>query len=65
MQIGVITYRAVLRIRIWDPESGAFLPQGSGVRDDFFRIPDLVSLPRPNSIYLQDYGEKQEKLNFV
>jgi hypothetical protein len=36
-------YIAVLRIR--DPGSGAFLPQGSGIRDEFFpdpgsRIPD-------------------------
>jgi type VI protein secretion system component VasK len=28
-----------------DPGSGAFLPQGSGIRDDFF--PDPGSLPRP------------------
>jgi hypothetical protein len=34
------------------PGSGAFLPQGSGIRDDFFpdpgsRIQDPGSLPRP------------------
>jgi hypothetical protein len=33
-----------------DPGSGAFLPQGSGIRDDFFsgyRISNPGSLPRP------------------
>jgi hypothetical protein len=46
----VVKNTAVLRIR--DPGSGAFLPQGSGIRirDDFYsgsRISDPGSLPRP------------------
>jgi hypothetical protein len=52
--------------------SGAFLPQGSGIRiwDDIFSG-SLISDPYhvPNSIYLQDFtfknGKKPEKLNFV
>jgi hypothetical protein len=33
-------YWTVLRIRIWDPVSGAFLTPGSGIRDGYkFRIP--------------------------
>jgi hypothetical protein len=49
-----------------DPGSGAFLPQGSGIRDDLF--PDLGSRILTTS-QIQDFtfknGEKQEKLNFV
>jgi hypothetical protein len=50
---------SVLRIRIRDPESSAFLTPGSGIRNRFFpdpgsRIPDLGSrIPDPKPILLR------------
>jgi hypothetical protein len=34
-----------------DPESGAFLPQGSTIQDDLLRIPDLYHVPKFNLYY--------------
>jgi hypothetical protein len=74
----VLVLRMKLRINILnsvadpDPGSGPFLPpriqdQGSWMIFSRSRISDPYHIP--NSIYLQDftyeYGEKQEKLNFV
>jgi hypothetical protein len=45
-QVNITPFTAVLRIRIRDPGSGAFLTPGSGI--GFFRIPDLGSrIPNP------------------
>ncbi len=37
--VTILTLQAVLRIRIRDPGSGAFLTPGSGIRDRFFPDP--------------------------
>jgi hypothetical protein len=55
-----------LESSVADPGSGAFLPQGSGIRDDFFPDPGSRIL---TTSQIQDFtfknGEKHEKLNFV
>jgi hypothetical protein len=43
------SFRPVLRIRIRDPRSGAFLTPGSGIRNRFLRIPD------PKPIFLRAF----------
>jgi hypothetical protein len=62
-QEGIAGYsdlHTVLRIRIRDPGSGAFLTPGSGIRNRFFpdpgsRIPDLGSrIPNPYFLELRD-----------
>jgi len=48
-----LQFKAVLRIRIRDPESCAFLTPGSGIRDEFF--PDPKSrISDPGSKYISE-----------
>jgi hypothetical protein len=63
---------ATLVSSVADPDPVHFLPQGSGIRDDFFsgsRILTTSQIQDFTTSQIQDFtfknGEKQEKLNFV
>jgi hypothetical protein len=47
-----------------DPGSGAFLLQGSGIRDDFFSGSRILTTSQIQDFTFKN-GEKQEKLNFI
>jgi hypothetical protein len=47
-----------------DPGSSAFLPQGSGIWDDFFPGSQILSMYQILDFSFKN-GEKQEKYNFV
>jgi hypothetical protein len=65
---GKLRVKNALTISVPDPGSSAILPQGSGIRDDFFpdpgsRIPDPY-LPRPKFKILPLKMAKTGKIKF-